>query len=178
VLLADGTSTGYGFGVDVGRMRGHRLISHNGEVSGFTTQNSIFPDDRAAVVVVTNLDATGAPGEIAGAIATVLFTSSSPAQERAEAQAKTIFAGLQRGTIDRSLFTRNANAYFNAQALADFASSLAPLGAPTSVTETSESLRGGMTFRAFRVQGREKNVTITTFTTAGGTLEQFQIAPE
>ncbi len=177
VLLADGTSTGYGFGVGIGRYNGHRLVSHNGEVSGFTTQNSIFPDDRIAIVVTANLDATNAPGAIGQRIADILFTSTSPANEKAIAQARQIFVGLQKGTIDRSLFTPNANAYFSAQALADYASSLGPLGAPTDVTMTGESLRGGFTFRAYRVRCGSKTVTITTFVTSDGKLEQFQIAP-
>src|ERR1035437_7917021 len=48
VLLKNGTGTGYGLGVDVGAPNSHRLISHGGEVSGFTTQNSIYPDDHVA----------------------------------------------------------------------------------------------------------------------------------
>ncbi len=178
VLLADGTNTGYGFGVGVARARGHRLISHNGEVSGFTTQNSIYPDDRTAVVVVANLDATNAPGEIANGIAQLLFETTSAAAERATAQAKSIFVGLQHGSVDRALFTPNANAYFSAQALADYAASLSPLGAPTSVTQTGESLRGGMTYRAFEVTCGKRSVSVSTFTLSNGKLEQFQIAPE
>ncbi len=58
VRLTNGVGTGYGLGVDVGMSNGHRLISHNGEVSGFTAQNSIYPDDSVAVVVLVNQDAT------------------------------------------------------------------------------------------------------------------------
>ncbi len=175
VRLANGTATGYGLGVDVGVVNGRRIISHGGEVSGFTAQNSIFPDDRAAVVVLTNLDATGASGEIARRIADALFSATDAATIRAVAQARAIFVGLQHGAIDRALFTSNANAYFSPSALADFASGLAPLGAPTDVTQTREYLRGGMTFRAFRVRAGGKTVTITTFTMPDGKLEQFQI---
>ena len=41
-------------GVDVGNSHGHRAISHGGEVSGFTSQNTVFVDDKAAIVVLTN----------------------------------------------------------------------------------------------------------------------------
>ncbi|MEO7086208.1 MAG: serine hydrolase domain-containing protein [Gemmatimonadaceae bacterium] len=175
-LLKDGTGTGYGLGVDVGMLNGHRLVSHNGEVSGFTTQNSIFPDDRAAVVVVANLDATSAPSQIAAAIANAIFSSTDPATDRATKQAKAIFAGLQHGTIDRSLFTDNANAYFSNQAIEDFGSSLGPLGAACDVSQTGQSLRGGMTYRGFRIHCGAKNVALSTFTLPNGKLEQFQIA--
>lgn len=177
VLLTDGTSTGYGLGVGIGRYDGHRVVSHNGEVSGFTTQNTIFPDDKMAIVVTANLDATDAPSAIGARAANILLAPTRPANDKAVAQAKQIFIGLQKGTIDRSLFTANANAYFSAQALADYASSLGPLGAPSEVTLTSESLRGGFTARGFRVRCGTKSVTITTFVTPDGKLEQFQIAP-
>ena len=175
VLLANGTATGYGLGVDVGAVNGHRLISHNGEVSGFTAQNDIYPDDRTAIVVLANLDATGAPGQIARRIADALFATTDNETAKATAQARAIFVGLQRGSIDRSLFTPNANAYFSNAALADFASSLGPLGAPIEFTQTRQALRGGMTFRAFRVRAGGKTVTVTTFTTPDGKLEQYQV---
>jgi CubicO group peptidase (beta-lactamase class C family) len=175
VLLTNGTATGYGLGVDVGVSNGHRLISHNGEVSGFTAQNDIYPDDRTAVVVLADLDATGAPGQIARRIADVLFAATDNATARATAQARDIFVGLQRGSIDRSRFTPNANAYFSGAALADFASSLGRLGPPTEFVQTRQSLRGGMTFRAFRVRAGGKTVTVTTFTTPDGKLEQYQV---
>ena len=175
LLLRNGTATGYGLGVDVGTSNGHRLISHNGEVSGFTAQNDIYPDDHTAVVVLANLDATGAPGQISRRIADALFVATDAATAKATAQARAIFVGLQRGSIDRSLFTPNANAYFSTTALADFASSLGPLGTPTEFAQTRQSLRGGMTFRAFRVRGAGKTVTVTTFTTPDGKLEQYQV---
>ena len=175
VLLKNGTATGYGLGVDVGTIDGRRLISHNGEVSGFTAQNDIYPDDRTAVVVLANLDATGAPGQIARRVADALFATTDAATIKATEQAHAIFLGLQHGSIDRTLFTRNANAYFSALALSDFASSLGSLGAPTEFVQTRQSLRGGMTFRAFRARAAGKTMTVTTFTTPDGKLEQYQV---
>jgi D-alanyl-D-alanine carboxypeptidase len=178
VLLTNGTATGYGLGVGVAMRNGHRLISHNGEVSGFTAQNNIFPDDRMAIVVLANLDATGAPGQIADRIANVLFGPGTLEADGSEARARSIFIGLQHGQIDRTLFTSNANAYFSAQALADFASSLAPCGPSPEVTKVRQSLRGGMTFRAFRVTCGKKSLSLSTFTLPNGKLEQFQIASQ
>ena len=84
-------------------------------MSGFTAQNQVYPDDRAAVVVLTNLDATGASSQIASRISTALFRASVPVsmQGQALARAKTVFEGLQHSQIDRALFTSNANAYFS-----------------------------------------------------------------
>src|SRR6266446_6303691 len=50
VLLKNGLSTHYGLGVDVNSQAGHRALSHGGEVSGFTAQNVVFPDEKVAVV--------------------------------------------------------------------------------------------------------------------------------
>src|SRR5262249_9485576 len=161
MLLKNGVGTRYGLGVSITTSNGRRVISHGGEVSGFTAQNSIYPDDRAAIVVLTNLDATGASSEIAGRIATALFAATDTATEKA-AQARQILEGLQHGRLDRALFTSNAVAYFTDLALADFASSLGPLGAPQEFAQTSQGLRGGMTLRRFRIRFAQKTLSLTT----------------
>jgi D-alanyl-D-alanine carboxypeptidase len=178
VLLKNGVATGYGLGVQVGTSGGRRQISHTGEVSGFTAANTIYPDDRAAVVVLTNLDATGASSQIASKIVTALFraTAADKAAEQGLAQAKAVFDGLQHGRVDRALFTGNANAYFTDAALADFASGLGPLGAPQEFEQASQSLRGGMTARSFRIKCGSRTLRVTTFTMPDGKLEQYQIA--
>jgi len=177
-LLKNGVATGYGLGVQLGQSAGRRVVSHTGEVSGFTAANQIYPDDRAAVVVLTNLDATGASSQLAGRIATLLFRATSPdtAAAAALAQAKAVFDGLQHGRIDRGLFTANANAYFTDGALADFASGLGPLGPPQEFEQATQSLRGGMVARSFRIKCGARTLRLTTFTMPDGRLEQYQIA--
>ncbi|TAM93597.1 MAG: class A beta-lactamase-related serine hydrolase, partial [Rhodanobacteraceae bacterium] len=83
VVLNNGLGSGYGLGVFVGKMDGHRMISHDGEVMGFTAGNYIFPDDKVAVVVLTNQDAIGTFGVIGKAIAKALFEVHDPAATRA-----------------------------------------------------------------------------------------------
>jgi CubicO group peptidase (beta-lactamase class C family) len=175
-VLRNGVSTGYGLGVSVATASGRRLISHTGEVSGFTARNDVYPDDRTAVTVLTNLDATGASSQIVSRITTILFRTTDAETDRAVAQAKAIFEGLQHGRIDRSLLTDYTSAYFTEQALADFATSLGPLGAPQEFEQTGQSLRGGMTARQFRIKCAAQTLRLTTFTMPDGTLEQYQIA--
>src|SRR5207244_5158281 len=126
------------------------------------------------VVVLTNMDATGASGQIATRIANLLFATSDNTTTTALAQK--IFEGFQKGQIDRSLFTSNANAYFSDQALKDFASSLGPLGKAQEFSQSSQSLRGGMTLRRYRIKFANKTLTATTFWMPDGKLEQYQIA--
>ena len=177
-LLNNGVATGYGLGVQVGMQGGRRSIAHTGEVSGFTASNRIYPDDRAAIVVLTNLDATGASSQLLGRIAALIFkaTATDKDADAALARAKTIFDGLQHGRIDRTLFTPNANAYFSDAALADFASGLGPLGPPQEFEQAGQSLRGGMVARSFRIKCGPKTLRLTTFTMPDGKLEQYQIA--
>ena len=176
VLLKDGVGTNYGLGVNVTSQGGRRALSHGGEVSGFTASNIVFPDDRVAVVVMTNQDAASASGPIAAGIAPLLFATSDAATAAKLEQAKKIFADLQQGKINRSLFTENANAYFSEQALADFASGLGPLGTPQTFTQASQSLRGGMVGRVYLVRFAQKTIRAWTYEMPDGKLEQFQVA--
>ncbi|HVN74814.1 MAG TPA: serine hydrolase domain-containing protein [Thermoanaerobaculaceae bacterium] len=176
VVLADGVGARYGLGVSVGTADGHRMISHGGEVSGFTAQNNVYPDDRAAVVVLANLDATNAASQIATRLGRLVLGVPDAAQAPSVELARRVFEALQRGRIDRSLFTANANAYFTDQALADFAASLAPLGAPREFTQQSESLRGGMSLRRYRAVFPKRTLRITTFAMPDGKLEQYTVA--
>jgi D-alanyl-D-alanine carboxypeptidase len=176
VQLANGVGTHYGLGVDVGSAGDRRVIAHKGEVSGFTANNTVYPDDRTAIVVLTNLDATSATDQIVSRISSLLFAASDPATEAAVAQARQIFAGLQQGKIDRSLFTSNANAYFSEQALKDFETSLGPLGTPQELNELSHSLRGGMTLRRYLARFPKKTLRVWTFTMPDGKLEQYMVA--
>ena len=183
VRLKDGKPTGYGLGVDVRVRNGHREIEHSGEVGGFVAENVVLPDDRIAIAVLTNQEASSAASQIAKAITPMLLPSLATARDDngAGAQAKSILQGLVEGKIDRSLFTDDCNFYFSREALEDFKTSLAPLGQITAVTERSKELRGGMTFRAFTVKfvagDKEKTVTLTTYTQADGKMEQFLIEP-
>jgi D-alanyl-D-alanine carboxypeptidase len=176
VQLTNGLGTRYGLGVSIAMEGGHRGISHGGEVSGFTAENVVFPDERVAVVALTNQDAVSASGDLAHGVVPMLFEKSDPATPQKLDQAKKIFAGLQKGTIERSLFTDNANAYFSEPALKDFASGLGPLGTPQSFVQTRQGLRGGMTLRVYQVRFATKTLRAWTYEMADGKLEQYQIA--
>jgi D-alanyl-D-alanine carboxypeptidase len=178
VLLKNGLATHYALGVDVGTQAGHRALSHGGEVSGFTAENIVFPDERVAIAVLTNQDAAGAAGDIARAIAPLLLVTDDPAAPQKQEQARKIFEGLQNGKIDRSLFTDNANFYFSEGALKDFAGGLGPLGAVQQFVQVHQGLRGGMTLRVYQVKLAQKTLRAWTYEMPDGKLEQYQIAPE
>src|SRR5207253_3905264 len=85
VVLKNGLGTRYGLGVMVRQELGHRAIIHGGEVSGFTAENMVFPDDRVAVVVLTNQDSIDASGDIARKIAPLVFPQEDASQQEQQA---------------------------------------------------------------------------------------------
>jgi D-alanyl-D-alanine carboxypeptidase len=179
VKLKDGSGTHYGLGVFVGEQDGHRVVSHSGEVSGFVSQNTVFPDDKVAVTVLTNEDASSAAAALAKKIEPVVLSGAerSTASTVAEERALKIFTGLQEGRIDRSQLTAFCDAYFTAEAVQDFSASLKPLGVPNGFKQIVEEQRGGMTFRVFNVGFAGKQVRVTTYEEPDGKLEQYLVIP-
>ncbi len=182
VKLKNGKGTNYGLGVQVGTRNGHRYIEHSGEVSGFVSENIVFPDDKAAVTVLTNEDASSAAGALGRRITPLVLggapdAGTSAEDAAAEKRALEIFTGLQDGKLDRSQLTELCDAYFTAEAVQDFASSLKPLGVPTSFKQVGEVKRGGMTFRIFSVAFPGKQVRVTVYEMPDGKLEQYLVEP-
>ncbi|HVO61512.1 MAG TPA: serine hydrolase domain-containing protein [Terriglobales bacterium] len=178
VVLKNGVGTRYGLGVEVLEQSGHRVLEHSGEVSGFTAENVVYPDDRDAIIVLTNQDAASAASDIAHRIQPLLLNVSDPATPAKLEEAKKIFAGLQNGTVDRSLFTEDANFYFSEQALQDFRTGLAPLGSPQDFIPLRHGLRGGMMERVYSVKFPKQSLRVWTYEMPDGKLEQYQVAPE
>ena len=180
MALEDGTRTGYGLGLSVGAPGGRRRLAHGGAVSGYTTTNWVYPEEKVAITVFTNIypGAAGATGQIANRIASVVFApaAATAADSAITAQARRIYEALMKGSLDRSLFTANANDYFTAQVVSDYASSLGPLGAPTEFTAQGSSLRGGMTIRSYRIRAGGAVMDLTTMTLPDGRIDQYIVA--
>jgi D-alanyl-D-alanine carboxypeptidase len=110
-------------------------------------------------------------------IADALFPAGGGPEEAGRGRRyRAILEGLRRGTIDRSLFTPNANGYFTEEVLKDFASSLEPLGALQQLWETGREERGGMTFRSYRARYAGRTLIVTTREMHDGELDQFLVS--
>ena len=173
VKLKDGKGTHYGLGVEVTERDGHHSIEHSGEVNGFVSDNEVLINDGVAVAVVTNHMAGGASQIARLVAATVVGVKHSAAEE----QALAFYRGLQKGQIDRTPLADNLNKYFDADTLADYRNSLGPLGEPLTFQQVNEELRGGMTFRVFRLQYPTRRLALTTYTYPDGKLEQYLVEP-
>jgi D-alanyl-D-alanine carboxypeptidase len=177
--LDKGTDTNYGLGIFSRTRDGRRQIEHGGEVGGFVAENVLYPDDHVAIVVLTNEVASSAAGLIANAITPLVLAApivSASTGDTFAPELKTIMAGFQQGKIDRVLFTDDCNAYFDKDALADFQSTLAPMGTVTGVTRTRTNLRGGMTFGLYRVAfSGGGSVVVTVYLMPNGKIEQLLV---
>jgi D-alanyl-D-alanine carboxypeptidase len=179
VKLANGDSTHYALGLQTGELNGTPMLDHSGEVSGFLAANYVFPGRKAAVAVVSNEDGIRMVDALARDLAAAILAPAKPQATTLKAseapQVRTILEDLQKGRVDRTLFTSNANSYFSEQALADFKSSLAALGKLKAVTRTSEESRGGMTHRSYRAEFAKKSLALNLYLTSDGKYEQFMV---
>jgi hypothetical protein len=124
--------------------------------------------------VLDNADFGNAQTSIADAIEDIIFADNGDVS-----RAKAVFEGLRAGKIDRAQFTANGNYYFTPQALADYRTSLAPLGEPKSFLRKSSSLRGGFTAEVYALDYGTKKLTIVLRAEPGanGRIEQFTVYP-
>ena len=168
----DGTDTGYALGLRVGKRYGRAMISHAGEGAGYLSVNRIYPDDHAAVVVLTNTFSGSPQNDIADAIDFVVL-----APVAVDAQMRAVFEGLQHGRPDRSMFTSDFNAYLDAATAGAYARTLGPLGPPTVFLQTDSADRGGMKSYDYRIVAGDRALSLSVYATPEGKIEQFLIAP-
>ncbi len=65
-VLNDGEAPGYGYGLTMGDIRGHRVIRHGGGIFGFSTDAAYLPEEDVFVVVFSNSTANEVgPGLVA-----------------------------------------------------------------------------------------------------------------
>ena len=183
IKLNDGKDSGYGLGVYAGTPDGRRRISHGGESVGFLSTNQVYPAEKAAIVVMTNSWSGNAYSRIARDIAKIVLPAAAGGGATVTAQAaraRSVYDQLVAGKLDRSQLTENANYYFTPQAIADYHSSLAPLGAPTSFEPDGKPiLRGGFVIQSYTIKYPNRTLDLSTFYEPGpdGRIEQFLVSP-
>lgn len=175
-VLADGVGTRYALGLAVWMQSERRVLAHAGGTSGFISYNVIYPDQRAAIVVLTNSDAADAATDIADKLSDIVFEKVSPVDEAQLQQARRIYDGLRHGTLDRSLLSENAQAYFTAETVRDIAQGIAPLGPVKSFKLVRSGTRGGMDYRIYEIHLAKRELKLVTRSLPDGRLEQYMIA--
>jgi hypothetical protein len=70
IKMTTAFKSGYGCGLFLRTIAGHKLITHSGGIEGFNASLNYYPDDKLTVIVLGNLNG-GAPDQIASSIGKV-----------------------------------------------------------------------------------------------------------
>lgn len=178
--LNDGKVSDYGCGLSVRPQGGRPVISHNGAVSGFNTYNAVSPTTRSSVSVAVNIE--GGLGSIPGQLFALLLkepsnvpTIKAPA---AAETAKSFFAEMQSGQVNRDRLAEEFNLFLSDARLAGAARRLKPYGQPTKAEVLGSNERGGMEVTTTRLTFKGGNLKVLMYRTPDGKIEQFFVNRE
>ncbi|HEY1976362.1 MAG TPA: serine hydrolase domain-containing protein [Candidatus Baltobacteraceae bacterium] len=148
--------SGYAFGWVVDSVDGHKRIWHNGGTFGFLSANLLFPKDRVAIVALQNGLSMAGPESTATRIfealepSAALATSAAGEDPAVTARLRSLIAGLESGTLDRSQLTPRLNARFSPKMLAGIKSEIGPLGAPQQLLYVRKVSTAKVTIYTYR----------------------------
>jgi hypothetical protein len=137
--LADGRSSGYGYGWFVTRLAGMPVVTHGGDIDGFSSDGLWIPSARLQVYVLSNVERNFAnPGTLSTRIAErVLGVSAVPPGVTLSEAALDEYVGVYRiGEGDRRVVVREGSRLFG-QRGRGARQELRPLGNDESVYPTS-----------------------------------------
>jgi hypothetical protein len=157
------------------------VISHGGESVGFLSANNVYPEQKAAIVVMTNTWSSPASGQITRGLAEIVLppVETNPATAARTERVRTVYNQLRTGRLDRKLLTANANYYFTPTVTRDFQTSLAPLGEPTAIeADGTPALRGGFVIQGYTIKYPDRELDLSVFMEPGanGRVEQFLVS--
>jgi CubicO group peptidase (beta-lactamase class C family) len=178
--LTGGRISEYGCGLSVKTQGGRQVLSHNGAVSGFNASSAMIPSTRSAVIMTCNLD--GGLGALPGQVFALLLKEPSlvPAVKASPAveTVKTVFAQIQRGSIDRQKFSEEFNLYLTDKKLSGASKRLKPYGTPKSAEVLSINERGGMEVTTTRLTFARGGLRTLMYRMPDGKIEQFFVSKE
>lgn len=144
--LTNGTSYPSALGLFVSREDAPLRYYHTGQGLGFEAINLIYPEIHMAFVVLTNTNVKATYLKIANQLTYLLVPPNKD-----ERFARKVFAGLQQGQPDRSVFSEDLNKYMTDAILAEYRSSLGSLGPVQSFTEASAHVTDGLETRDYNI---------------------------
>ncbi|THD50671.1 serine hydrolase domain-containing protein [Phenylobacterium sp.] len=190
VTLSDGKTAPYGLGVFVDQTAGRRRVKHPGSEEGFLTENRIYPDDGAAVVVTVNADFGDAQDDIADQLEHLIFDLPPPPERNPRRSRPTVDAAIRpqdvalahklvsqlaSGTLDRRLLSADANHYFTPATLADYRDSLGPLGEPIAFERLQSAHIGEHDVSVYRLMWANEWVAAILRCAPDGRVVSFKI---
>lgn len=170
--LTDGSDTNYSLGLGTWINHGRLGLGHDGGSSGSRADSRAWPSEKIAIIAVSNEDWAMAEGAV-DRLANVVLPPTP-----LEARARELFEGFQKGTVNRSLLSANANAYLTPAVLADQRAGLAPLGPVRTFHLEDESVRGGMAASTWKIVTAKATLEAVERTWPNGKVEQFIVTKE
>lgn len=194
--LADGAMSNYGCGLGIGKRGDQPTLGHNGAVAGFYAQNTMFPQTKSAVILLSNLDNYDAVNRVyASVMSSVVPVDESAPRATAEKKpadpgnvpaiagppaneaARQLFLALQAGRVDRALLGEEYSAFLTDEKISGAASRLAPYGPPTKVDLVSRNERGGMEVTRTRLIFADgRTLAGLMYRTPDGKVQQFFVS--
>jgi CubicO group peptidase (beta-lactamase class C family) len=175
VKLKSGENTKYSLGLGVYVTDGRLNLQHGGDGPGFSSENMMWPAEKIAVIALTNNDWTHSINSLRSTlIPRVAYVVLPPTP--AEARARAIFDGFQRGTLDRKLFSDDANAFLTPSVLADQKKALAPSGPPRAFTLQNETDQDGWKLRNWKIRTTNERLLVEEIDSPDGKVELFAVS--
>ena len=169
-VLANGNRSDYALGLSVSKAGGRTTYSHVGQGLGFLAVNRLYPSEHAAIVVLTNDSSALTFSHIADRIEYLVVP---PSQQ--EVGARVMFASVQKGSPDRSRFSKDLNEYFDARMVQQYMDSLGPLGEPESFALRSKSEADGIATVVYDIVAGGHRLRLIEQMLSDGMIESYQI---
>jgi CubicO group peptidase (beta-lactamase class C family) len=183
--LSSGEMAPYGFGNELENDHGHREAGHQGSGIGFNATYLRFPDDKLAVIVLTNLS-QGGSREIARSIASFLIPAISDQGKQAiiddnpklSSKLRIFVEHAALGRVDEGLIAKKAQselAPFVGKAGPQF---LGPLGAVESFELLKVNPGGGGSTRRYRVRFDKRTIIFVFTIDSDGKIVAIEPTPD
>ena len=191
-----GSTTGYAMGFIPSKLNGHREVWHNGHTpgAGGYTYNAIFPDDRLAVIVLSNdRDFRPQPEAVVAATLQALLPNApvnaqvgettavknvaAVEDPAATALARKIYTQMRAGAVDPALLTPQMQAGLKPEVLAQQKPVFDQLGDPTKLEfEKVETLPQGKT-HTYLATFAAAQLHVSIFITSDGKVGGYFLKP-
>jgi hypothetical protein len=179
VFLSDGRQSEYACGIHVSHQNGFQVVSHTGAVSGFMAANTLVPETRTTVVVLSNSEQP--IGTLRKALFDLVTLKSEPIPEvkgPPPAQvAQAVLKQFQTGRLDRGQFGEEFNRFLTGERLSGTVAALKKMGRLVRVELVGRSERGGMEVSTVRFQLKKGTCQSLMYRTPDGQIQEFLISP-
>jgi D-alanyl-D-alanine carboxypeptidase len=177
VKLNDGRDSNYslGLGVFTGHQHfdlghGRLTLEHGGGGPGYVSESRVWPNEKFAIVALTNSDWTNRDDPV-DRVAYVLLP---PGDE--EKRARDIIEGFRLGRIDRTLFTDDANFYLNSDVLAAQKTGLAQMGPTRTFDLQSENQHRDRQRKLWKIVTAHGILNAVEFDLPDGKMQEFFVS--